>query len=405
MEKASVNGYNLDQRKWLHVTSITSLEQPVFLFAVLDKCYLTNEKVVAFVGKKYKKDNYKNLHVLNNLLRVIEQSIVVLDNSFDTNDDEVFLVINGHYTSIKSSVLMGGSISVCYEKFNSLHDQFAHKLSNELSIKRVKKKVETIDELSSGTETGRMLIEFSTKADQDIFTFLSIVEKNPSVTAKILKVASSSMYKGKDIPIDLKDAVQRFIGLESSLYIAINTALLSLIPITDNYFIKKKPYEQWSIIMALSMTQIAIKTSKENSRKNKAIFFTAGLFHNFGYLVFEHFFKEEFELCLKLSKLNKGIKSTVFEKMVLGMTVDQLLSLVFEKWGLAEDIKQSVSYNPNVKHSACHEKAHFVLDALDNTITQKYFHCTRPSNEQSFVQSGLSMDEFEEIVIRVIGSL
>lgn len=121
-----------------------------------------------------------------------------------------------------------------------------------------------------------------------------LIEQDPSISAKILKVANSSFYCSANNRItSVKTAITR-IGFNEIGHIALAVSLIRTFSRKSNVLDYKQFWKH--SLTAAYLTSLVAETGNEGfSPRERHALFLSGLFHDIGILVYDQFFHQQFE--------------------------------------------------------------------------------------------------------------
>jgi HD-like signal output (HDOD) protein len=130
------------------------------------------------------------------------------------------------------------------------------------------------------------------------------------------------------------------------------------------------PY--WNIAVYVAATVGALVSAiPREFRPSFGLSYLAGLLHNFGYLILAHAFKPHFATTSQMIELNPHIERHHVEKLVLGITRDQIASNLMNSWSLPNEVTLGIRYqsDPTYLGEAC-DQAHLIY--LASHMLEKY---------------------------------
>ena len=170
-----------------------------------------------------------------------------------------------------------------------------------------------------------------------------IVENDPALSSRILKLANSAYYSfGRQFG-NVRDAIVRM-GLEEVEKMTMALGAMKVFKrkgLSKNYF---KDFWTHSIMVALTTREI-IAASRAYSEKTVDInnAYTAGLFHAIGRLILYQYFPEYFKEISELSMI-QDLELYKIEEMEMGIHHSEIGAIVLDRWKLPEFICDSVRY-------------------------------------------------------------
>lgn len=194
-----------------------------------------------------------------------------------------------------------------------------------------------------------------------------IIEQDPSVASKVLKVANSSFYSTSGNRItSIKFAITR-IGFNEIGHIAMAVSLIKKFSSKSNVLDYKY---FWKHSLAAGFLTNNIHGSVDFSPENRQVLFLSGLFHDIGILIMDQFFHEQFEKIINLA-FKEEISYLEAEKKVCPMENHAILgSALLEYWNLDTGIISAIRHHHNPEKAP--EKNRTTAYA---TYLSEYFLC------------------------------
>jgi HD-like signal output (HDOD) protein len=186
--------------------------------------------------------------------------------------------------------------------------------------------------------------------DADSDEISAVVQEDPGLTGKVLKLTNSAMC-GLAVYVESIDHAIRLISPSGVASLTMTTGLSS-------YFMgygdstKRSNEALWmeSLHTALFARLIARKVMP---REQVELAYTVGLLQNIGHVVFDRFLDREMETIL--SRRDDGIDPLHSERDVLGMDHARCAMLIGRRWGLSERLLQAILYHHNPSNAAAED--------------------------------------------------
>lgn len=192
------------------------------------------------------------------------------------------------------------------------------------------------------------IMERLNKAVNDVNTdaklISNIIRDDPSMMARILKVANSAAYGASEPIVSVENAVARmgFVGIKN---IALSTALFSSFGDDKSDDFDKEDFWRHSVSVGIA-TNVLYEHTRENlsRRYTPDILHLCGLLHDIGKIVFEQFFHDMFMQALQLSA-DKQIPLFEAEKSVFGADHADVGRWLTTKWNLPREVSEAIRFH------------------------------------------------------------
>lgn len=204
-------------------------------------------------------------------------------------------------------------------------------------------KLDKVDDLPTFPEIAIKVRNKLQEPKVNIKDIAMIVENDPALASKILKLANSAFYSfGRQFG-NVRQAIVRM-GLAEIEKLTVAMGAMKVISpkgLPKNYF---KNFWTHSIMVALTTREIISSSEKYTEKKidiNNA--FTAGLFHAIGRLILYQYFPEYFMEIFELTK-TEDMELHKIEEKELGINHAEIGAVILDRWKLPEFICDSVMY-------------------------------------------------------------
>ena len=183
-------------------------------------------------------------------------------------------------------------------------------------------------------------------------------EKDPAITAKILRVANSAYYGGNPVP-SIGRAIS-MLGITTIRSLVVGVAFQQVVS-SKNSSKHFNKLEYWTHSLATAVTSRIIGKLKLPSRSEEL--YCAGMMHDIGYLVLERFMPAELDKVLEEAKRsNRSLVAC--EEAVMGFTHAEVGAMLADKWGLSEIIKNAIMFHHNpFADTTCRETTQIIATA------------------------------------------
>lgn len=208
------------------------------------------------------------------------------------------------------------------------------------ALEKIRREVEEIGALPTLPEIPMKILQLVTNEESSMEDISKIVERDPSLTANILKVANSPYYGMRQKIASLKLALA-MLGLNEIINIVTSISIVRLFPSRGKggSFDRFK-FWQHSFGCAAATRMLA----KDLKFDTEGVDFVAGLLHDIGKLVLDQYFHSKSR---EVQKLRVAEEITVIEAetRVMGLDHATLGSWLAQRWDLPAPLIESITYH------------------------------------------------------------
>ncbi|MCL2065302.1 MAG: HDOD domain-containing protein [Candidatus Cloacimonetes bacterium] len=209
--------------------------------------------------------------------------------------------------------------------------------------KKILDKLERIDDLPTlltiALEVERLVKDPNTSVEKIEY----LIKNDPSLTAKVLKVANSATYSGTKRIMSLHQAITR-LGFDEISKITLAITFL------NTFKPKNIDYEQYWI-HSITTGYIAVKLNQLSDDEIDAdSVFTGGILHDIGVLILDQYFGDIYKKVFEIAG-NKNLDLALIEQNVLGITHAEVGAILLQKWKLPLQITDIILNHHNPKNS------------------------------------------------------
>ncbi len=167
-----------------------------------------------------------------------------------------------------------------------------------------------------------------------------IIERDPPLCARLLKLANSALYGYAKTISDIQEAIV-CIGFEAVKELALNQKVCELFK-QENVRDGFSRWQLWKHSSAVAVTSKLIYRREFRERGDDI--YVAGLLHDIGIIVEDQFFPELFESTLEI--VGKGERNLVdVEREVLKIDHAMVGQAISENWGFPDELIQAIGYH------------------------------------------------------------
>ena len=176
---------------------------------------------------------------------------------------------------------------------------------------------------------------------------VEVIDKDPVLTVKILKVVNSSYYSLPKQITSVGHSVV-YLGFNTIKNLALSIAAIGMLPKTNEAGFDGQQYLLHSLATAAIAKQLALKVDDADPMDC----FIAGLLHDFGKVVLAQFMPREFRVALDKSKA-QGTSLHLALREVIEVDHAVVGAMLVEKWRFAPKLVETIrhQYGPELADS------------------------------------------------------
>lgn len=255
----------------------------------------------------------------------------------------------------------------------SLFDHDRDEINNavtKFTALRIRQRLEETLEVPPLPDTAQAIIRLRVDPDANIEKLSQIVERDPSLAAQVVSWASSSYYSAPGSIKSVQDAIVRVLGYDLVMNLSLGLSLGKTLELPENNDDGASSYWGQAVYVAACVGALVSAIPRE-FRPGFGLSYLSGLLHNFGYLIMAHSFKPHFESTNEMISLNRHLEHQHVEKLVLGITRDQIASNLMHSWNMPGEVTMGIRYQSDPHYlGANSDQAHLIY--LANHLLQEY---------------------------------
>ncbi len=251
--------------------------------------------------------------------------------------------------------------------------------------KSIIQKVKALPPLPS---TFQKINEISRDPNGSLSEIMKVIQKDPMLTANLLKIANSPLYGFQKEVKNINQAISLF-GMSMTKTLALNLSIKKLLKVD------MKPYgitpEEFANIS--NMQSILIKKWYSNiDQKAVEILFLAALLQETGKVIIADEIIKEQEIESFKNDIESSIETDEVEKTFVGVTTAEVTSAIFEHWNFDETMVEAIRYSDEYKRAP--KKIYNLSLALK--VTKTAIAINNPLSEEN-IQRALEILEKENM--------
>lgn len=210
-------------------------------------------------------------------------------------------------------------------------------------IEELMRKVEDSD-ISSIKQTVTQILTIINNPKSSAKDLKDIIEVDPPLTAKLLKLANSAFYGYAKTISEIQEAIV-CIGFEAVREIAVSQKVCELFQ-DDDYIHGYSRRSLWKHCVAVAICSKLLFRREFRERGDNI--YVAGLLHDIGIIVIDQFLHDQFKEILKKTRSERN-NLLVVEDSVLGFNHTDIGLAIAESWGFPDEMSKAIAnhHNPN----------------------------------------------------------
>jgi HD-like signal output (HDOD) protein/prolyl-tRNA editing enzyme YbaK/EbsC (Cys-tRNA(Pro) deacylase) len=211
----------------------------------------------------------------------------------------------------------------------------------------MRQRIERITQLPAMPSLAQKIIQLNANPYAHAEDLAKLVEKDPSLSAQIVRYAQSPFYGYQGKVASVRQAISRVLGYDMVMNIALGVAAARPFkvvvdgPLGLNAFWRDATYNA-------ALTQALCNVVPREQRPRPGTAYLAGLLHNFGFLLLGHLFPKEFAALHRAVSQEPETPIVELEQRVVGVTHMEMGAWLMEAWNMPQEIivVQQEHHNP-----------------------------------------------------------
>lgn len=197
---------------------------------------------------------------------------------------------------------------------------------NQISLELAKKLTLAVEKMPAFPKSVQKILELTRNMDCEPKHLVQVIEKDPVMTVKILRVLNSAYYNLPSKITSVNHSVV-FLGFNTIKNLALSIASVGILPKHNSAGFDIQHY----LLHSLTTAGIAKSLAGKLGGIDPMDCYIAGLLHDFGKVVFAQFMPDEFNRAMQKSS-SENISLHVAESQVIGVDHTVVGSMLAEKW-------------------------------------------------------------------------
>jgi putative nucleotidyltransferase with HDIG domain len=207
-------------------------------------------------------------------------------------------------------------------------------MSPELS----QKLMAAVDGMPAFPKSVQKILELTRDVNCAAKDLVQVIDKDPVVTVKILKVVNSAYYSLPKQITSISHAVV-YLGFNTIKNVALSIAAIGMLPKDNAAGFDGQQY----LVHSLATASIAKLLAARVDNADPMDCFIAGLLHDFGKVVFAQFMPKEYRKAVDISHQN-GVSLHLALREVIGVDHAVVGAMLAKKWRFAPNLIETICY-------------------------------------------------------------
>lgn len=207
-------------------------------------------------------------------------------------------------------------------------------MSPELS----QKLMAAVDGMPAFPKSVQSILELTRDVNCAAKDLVQVIDKDPVVTVKILKVVNSAYYSLPKQITSISHAVV-YLGFNTIKNVALSIAAIGMLPKDNAAGFDGQQY----LVHSLATASIAKLLAARVDNADPMDCFIAGLLHDFGKVVFAQFMPKEYRKAVDISHQN-GSSLHLALREVIGVDHAVVGAMLAKKWRFAPNLIETICY-------------------------------------------------------------
>ncbi len=208
----------------------------------------------------------------------------------------------------------------------------------QMSPELTKTLTAAVDGMPAFPKSVQRVLELTRDVNSTPKDLVEVIDKDPVLTVKILKVVNSAYYSLPKQITSVGHAVV-YLGFNTIKNLALSIAAIGMLPKTNEAGFDGQQYLLHSLATAAIAKQLALKVDDADPMDC----FIAGLLHDFGKVVLAQYMPIEFRDALAVSQ-RQGTSLHLALRETLGVDHAIVGAMLVEKWRFAPHLVETIRY-------------------------------------------------------------
>lgn len=217
----------------------------------------------------------------------------------------------------------------------------------------MRQQIEKVTNLPPMPTMAQKIIQLNTNPYAHADDLAKLVEKDPSLSAQIIRYAQSPFYGYQGNIASVRQAISRVLGYDMVMNIALGIAATRPFKTTLHGPLGLHAFWRHAAYSA-TLAQGLCNAMPRKTRARAGTAYLSGLLHNFGFLLLGYLFPKEFALLNNAVTEDPTTPVTELEMRLLGTSHTEIGAWLMEAWSMPPEIVISISEHHNPDYTGPH---------------------------------------------------
>lgn len=269
---------------------------------------------------------------------------------FVSGNNNEFIRISGYdFQLLHSNAWYGNTFSrIVAENTTSQKSQCIEKLTP--SVSKIKQQIEKTTNPPPMPAMAQKIIQLNTNLHAHAEDLAKLIEKDPSLSAQIIRYAQSPFYGYQGSISSIRQAISRVLGYDLVMNIALGIAATRPFKNTSHGALGLNAYWRHATYSA-ALAQTLCNSMPRRNRPRPGATYACGLLHNFGFLILGYLFPKEFAMVNNAVSDDPTTPVLEHEMTLLGTNHCEIGQWLMEAWSMPQEITTTISEHHNIDYS------------------------------------------------------
>lgn len=236
---------------------------------------------------------------------------------------------------------------------------------SEISPELSRKLIAAVEQMPAFPKSVQRVLELTRGVNCDPKELVMVIEKDPVITMKILRILNSAYYSFPKQITSINQSVV-YLGLNTIKNLALSFAAVGILPPQNDAEFDVQRY----LLHTLTTAGIARLLCQKycSNGTDPADCYIAGLLHDFGKVVFAQYLPQEFKAALELAA-QEHIPLQLAERRVIGIDHTVAGAMLAERWRFPQALTETIrDHHSSASHPSALHNSLFVANQISKKL-------------------------------------